>query len=111
VAFIGLPGVDVGLPDPAAHEDRGHVPGGRLAAQAGQQVVAVHVGQADVQDGDLGGAALGDQLKRLGRRGGPGRLVAGLPQPRDDELEEILVVVDDEHPCHADLPALRWVSG
>jgi hypothetical protein len=45
-----------------------------------------------------------DQLQRLGGGAGSGGLVAGLLEPGDDELPDVLVVVDDEHPCHAGLP-------
>ena len=65
---------------------------------------AVHLGQADVEDDDVVGLGLAEEVAFLAVEGGIDG-VAGVGQRRDELAIEIAIILDDQN---AQVPSLRW---
>ena len=75
-------------------------------ARLGQHVLAVHVGQAEIEHDDIG-RRIGDQPQRLAPGGGVQHLIARRLQRRAQEAQDLRLVVDDKHAKTAHAALLR----
>ncbi len=103
----GVQGLDLlvgGVPG-GEHQDRHPGP----AAQASDHLDAVHVGEPQVQDDDVG-VARGGQLERGGPVGRGVHLVLARLQVDHEGAYDLRLVVDHKHPGHRGPAFLLYVS-